>query len=1291
MLQTKLKEFEKIKATAQADVDIAKAEAKIRLLKREIRSLSTKEARVELQELGLIATDVAEKLGGGAGSVGGMGGGGGGSGKSVARGFFGAAGALGFFTAAATAALPAIVSLGGAVSALIGSLGAAAGGAGALGIGGIGGLAVGIGGIIGIAKPAMTAMKEVKKSQDDYNKAVKQYGDASAQAIKAHRNLMAEYKKNPGAGSVINNASRFGNDFKKRTTAGRGDFFGMLNDSLETGVKLLPTFANLANRSMKAAREGVRSFLQPFASKEWRTIFDSLETTFETMARSGGRVFANLALWFGRISRAAGPYVVRAFEALDRWTGNLASRAGNLTGVQQTIGKLVDQLGDWVKLFGASGNLLMAFFGAGASQGQSMVEKITDQFNEWADWMRDNPDKMQEFFARTIEGATKLADALADVAGALFKISMALIPVLNLVSDLTSALGSGGLTNLALLASSGLVVGKMGGFGRRGPGGGGGGGAAGPVVAGMGGTKGDLRRGGTGRMRGLARGAGWTALALGAGSALTTEGGPLQRAQGALSSMTLGLINAPVPDSALRAQGQQAADAIGSSAGARRRIAALERQLGGANHSAWAKIALGGDGKFLGIGKGWKISDEDKKKMQAELRRLRLTLPVRIKAEREGRLGRSRAHGQDAFADLVGAFDTRSGGKGGQANAFTQFTQGVLEKMKGMGSGGKRVLAESAIQWAQQMAKENPKLKKPMQGLVRDIKESYRSMGDHISVVNGRILTGSRGEWRKIRKALSSETEKARQEVSASFTDIQRQAIGSLTAMGYTKAEANKLVRGSDGSGAPNTGNSTPRVGVSAPALLSNANALVNPVGSGGPLRARGGRVPGVGRADYVALGGGAVGAPGELVVNGHTESKIDQRLGFPGALDMMVRNEKLPHGMYSGSSKRAAYGGRFARGGKTGGLGHPGNIVALGHALQRMGYSVGENPAFGGVHPVHVANSWHYKGLALDVNADGWPGGEAKGLDRLYSMLKGLPGVIELLWRVPNHFDHLHVAMSGHGAPTGIMGGGGGAADAAVEHMKSLKGPKSKLRGVPGAMSDKLSKKMASALTRKVNKRIDAMGGATGGDGGGGGGVVPGIMGIARRAAKIAGVPFDANIVRVLLQKESGGGQNLGAHNYGGILDPAGPFQVISSTFNSYAAKGHGNRMNPFDNALAAFRYIKSRYHTLQNLAATTGLMGSGYHGYAKGGRIPFGGWYSAGGSFTANRPTLIGVGEGGGRERVTVKPESAAGGRGTGGSITVHIGTLVNNQEGDVARILKRELAKVAAELNLGEDSLN
>jgi hypothetical protein len=93
--------------------------------------------------------------------------------------------------------------------------------------------------------------------------------------------------------------------------------------------------------------------------------------------------------------------------------------------------------------------------------------------------------------------------------------------------------------------------------------------------------------------------------------------------------------------------------------------------------------------------------------------------------------------------------------------------------------------------------------------------------------------------------------------------------------------------------------------------------------------------------------------------------------------------------------------------------------IVALGHALQGMGFQVSENPAFGGVSPVHAPGSYHYLGRAIDVN---WPGGGARELTHLrqaFSYAKGYHPVEEMIEDIGRANQHLHVALAKGGIVT--------------------------------------------------------------------------------------------------------------------------------------------------------------------------------------------------------------------------------------------------------------------------------
>ncbi|WP_196007838.1 phage tail tape measure protein [Clostridium tyrobutyricum] len=86
---------------------------------------------------------------------------------------------------------------------------------------------------------------------------------------------------------------------------------------------------------------------------------------------------------------------------------------------------------------------------------------------------------------------------------------------------------------------------------------------------------------------------------------------------------------------------------------------------------------------------------------------------------------------------------------------------------------------------------------------------------------------------------------------------------------------------------------------------------------------------------------------------------------------------------------------------------------------------------------------------------------------------------------------------------------------------------------------------------------------------------------------------------LQTLVQKESGGdptaynSQSVGGEHATGLM------QMLKSTFDSYAASGHGNILNPLDNILSAINYIKSRYGSPYNIPH---LFSGNYVGYATG-----------------------------------------------------------------------------------------
>jgi hypothetical protein len=120
-------------------------------------------------------------------------------------------------------------------------------------------------------------------------------------------------------------------------------------------------------------------------------------------------------------------------------------------------------------------------------------------------------------------------------------------------------------------------------------------------------------------------------------------------------------------------------------------------------------------------------------------------------------------------------------------------------------------------------------------------------------------------------------------------------------------------------------------------------------------------RIPG---AAATPSGGGASGAVGGSFGKDHSPllELIHNTGSGPG---YAVKDGKKVNGpqFYSGVWAGHANHVHVAAGPKT--------IVALGKLAKKMGLSVSENPHFGGVSPVHVPGSYHYRGEAVDVSGD--------------------------------------------------------------------------------------------------------------------------------------------------------------------------------------------------------------------------------------------------------------------------------------------------------------------------------
>lgn len=693
-----------------------------------------------------------------------------------------------------------------------------------------------------------------------------------------------------------------------------------------------------------------------------------------------------------------------------------------------------------------------------------------------------------------------------------------------------------------------------------------------------------------------------------------------------------------------------------------------------------------------------------------------------------------KAEGSDAAMDFYNAFMIRSK-KGGPEAAMRKVTAGVRSQMKTMSKEGSATFAQATLNWAKSAAKSNPRLVDEYKKMVEKMRGNFKNLDDNVAIVNGKIYKRSDSSWKGIRKIMRTQSYEAEREVTGNMGKLEQSVLGQLRAFGYDRGEAMNIMKGANSEGGANVGAAT---GGTGSARINSGNRATGTgaagVRSGGAAArgmrvayAGGGRIPGLGRQDNVPIGGGNIAAPGELVVNRHTEKRVDGALRAVGtSLSAEVNRERTKHSSPGPMTKRGipkrelkhAYGGRYALGG----------ILAAGQLGQSMGLSVGEQSHFGGVAPVHTDGSYHYKDQAIDVS--GSPDLMNKFFHAVESKWQG-KGLAELFYdpvgyyikydqRVPGaiggHSDHVHAAitsdaMGRRGMAVPNMAGGAGMAPA---QRISLKAGKSGLPGAMGAMSGRAMAGAAKGMEDAVNRRI---GGRRGGGAFTGRGMAQ--FGSINRVYEEhnsangdwGGQKLPLNTIAALAEAAGGAtGQDIPGMSMARMtigesnrrpgatgIDPGGTkglgLWMITTSFNDPLIAKYGGEeqmRNPVKNAMAMAEIYKSQGQGAWYGDGSVGNRNEHY-GHARGGRVAWGGWHRRGGSGVVSGPTVFGAGEGLQKEHVSIRPvrpagKKASGGnpQGSGGVNLTFTGDFHVRNDADIDKIV----SKVAKELNRALD---
>jgi hypothetical protein len=532
----------------------------------------------------------------------------------------------------------------------------------------------------------------------------------------------------------------------------------------------------------------------------------------------------------------------------------------------------------------------------------------------------------------------------------------------------------------------------------------------------------------------------------------------------------------------------------------------------------------------------------------------------------------------------------------------------------------------------------------PDSHMTSSVKQSAKDLADSIGRQNQRIRNDQADTTDKTGKALAklagsftSNLKTVRDQTSMTFPAVFQEMTRWLGRINGTSAEPN----GGVAPGPAGTRGSRPHAG--------------------------GGRIPGVGLQDTVQVAPGAMAAPGELIVNRHTEQRANS---------MLMRHGFTLGGLVRGETKKHSEG--FASGGRVSGL-LPGIAKAANAVLSHFpGLSI--TSTTGGT---HAANSYHYRGMAVDIGgptdvmnaAAAWiqqtmGGSLAEGIHNPNLSIKGGQNVPPSFWgdsTWAGHANHIHLAIAGALAAMAGLGGG------ALGHRMRQR----KIRG--RGLAGKIGQTAVNKVRRAAQARLDAAGGGLGVLGGGGSFVAQkGAMTFNQVARLAESVGLPGITFAQIAKGESGFIPTAVGHDPGGTQG-LGLWQITTGYNDDIIARfgGRNAMFNPHTNALAA----KAIYDR-QGLAAWRGTRyltaPNAHFKGARGGRMPeFAGWFGDGGTVTASKPTYIGIGESG-QETATITKGDPGGGRIVVEKVVVYGNEDTKKAVMDAFRDLERDITR-------------
>ncbi len=315
---------------------------------------------------------------------------------------------------------------------------------------------------------AQRSLEAAQKGVADASRNVKQAEYAQAQAMKqsalqakalaiSQNQLGLAMKQLPASGqAVVRMLHELGDRWEKISKPAQNQFFGLISDGIHEVNKLLPMFADSAERSMRAARRAFGIFLKALDSPTFKKFIDVMTKTFAKSVGPLTQVFTNLFKILMRIAIAAAPALIQMLRAFREMTGDWLKSTKNAHDLRDSVNGVIDQFMRWLGLIGAVGEVLGALFlsnNRGAKAGGDAIGSLTDTLQGWADWINTHHQQVNDFFIGILHTIETLASGVAGLVTAFAPLTSAIAPIAKAIGSIAGFLNGLKIGNISALTA----------------------------------------------------------------------------------------------------------------------------------------------------------------------------------------------------------------------------------------------------------------------------------------------------------------------------------------------------------------------------------------------------------------------------------------------------------------------------------------------------------------------------------------------------------------------------------------------------------------------------------------------------------------------------------------------------------------------------------------------------------------------------------------------------------------------------------------------------------------------